>query len=213
MNVAQTLVACCLIAAQSAAPTSAAAVAGAGHLDAFLDQVQSLRADFVQTVTDSQGVELQQVSGTLAVRRPGRFRWDYREPSRQVIVADGKQVWMYDEELAQVTVRPLDSTLASTPAMLLSGGRALHEHAAIAELGERDGLVWVEVVPHVQDSDFEAVRIGFDAGQLAAMELVDSFGQTIRMSFANLVRNPRIDDAVFEFEAPAGVDVIGTDDR
>lgn len=213
-----TLVACLIIAAQSAAPTSAAptgssesSAEGAVYLNAFLDQVQSLRADFTQTVTDAQGIELQQVSGTLAVRRPGRFRWDYREPSRQVIVADGERVWMYDEELAQVTVRTLDNTLASTPAMLLSGGRALHEHASIAELGERDGLVWVQVVPHVQDSDFEAVRIGFDGGHLAAMELVDTFGQTTRMAFANLVRNPRIDDAVFHFEAPAGVDVIGAD--
>jgi outer membrane lipoprotein carrier protein len=210
------VVVCLLIAAQSAAPTSAAptgAGEGAGYLNTFLDRVQSLRADFTQTVTDSQGIELQQVTGTLAVRRPGRFRWDYREPSRQVIVADGEQVWMYDEELAQVTVRPLDRTLASTPAMLLSGGRALHEHADIKELGEQDGLVWVQVVPHVQDSDFEAVRIGFDDGQLAAMELVDSFGQTTRMTFTNLVRNPRIDDAVFTFDAPAGVDVIGADDR
>ena len=199
------------IATQSVAPTIASeAQAGSGYLNAFLDEVRTLRADFTQTVTDAQGLELQQVEGTLAVKRPNRFRWDYRD---QVIVADGERIWMYDEELAQVTVRALDQTLASTPAMLLSGGRALSEHADIKELGTRDGLVWVGVVPHVQDSDFEAVRIGFDRGRLAAMELVDSFGQTTRMRFTALVRNPAIDDEVFTFEPPEGVDVIGGDDR
>ena len=198
------------IAAQSAAPTMASgAQSGTDHLNEFLDKVQTLRADFTQTVSDSQGVELQQVEGTLAVKRPGRFRWNYTAPSKQVIVADGERIWMYDEELAQVSVRALDRTLASTPAMLLSGGRALHEHADIRELGERDGLVWVEVVPRIKDSDFEAVRIGFDDGDLAAMELVDAFGQTTRMAFSALVRNPAIDDSVFTFDPPPGVDVIG----
>ena len=216
MNFFKWMVVCLAIAAQSAAPTSAAPTSaaepsGVEHLNAFLDGVQTLRADFTQTVTDAQGVELQQVEGTLAVKRPGRFRWNYTAPSEQVIVADGERIWMYDEELAQVSVRPLDRTLASTPAMLLSGGRALHEHADIRELGEREGLVWVEVVPRVKDSDFEAVRIGFDDGRLAAMELVDAFGQTTRMAFTALVRNPAIDDSVFTFDPPPGVDVIGAE--
>ena len=200
------------IATLSVAPAMASgAQGGADHLNEFLDQVQTLRADFTQTVTDARGVELQQVEGTLAVKRPGRFRWNYTAPSKQVIVADGERIWMYDEELAQVSVRALDRTLASTPAMLLSGGRALHEHADVRELGERDGLVWVEVVPRIKDSDFEAVRIGFDDGDLAAMELVDAFGQTTRMAFSALVRNPAIDDSVFTFDPPPGVDVIGAE--
>ena len=212
MNLTKALVVCVAIAAQSAAPTMAfEAQSVTDHLNEFLDQVHTLRADFTQTVTDARGVELQQVEGTLAVKRPGRFRWNYTAPSKQVIVADGERIWMYDEELAQVSVRPLDRTLASTPAMLLSGGRALHEHADIRELGERDGLVWVEVVPRIKDSDFEAVRIGFDDGDLAAMELVDAFGQTTRMAFSALVRNPAIDDSVFTFDPPPGVDVIGAE--
>ena len=212
MNLTKALVVCMAIAAQSAAPTMASgAQSGTDHLNEFLDKVQTLRADFTQTVTDARGVELQQVEGTLAVKRPGRFRWNYTAPSKQVIVADGERIWMYDEELAQVSVRALDRTLASTPAMLLSGGRALHEHADVRELGERDGLVWVEVVPRIKDSDFEAVRIGFDDGDLAAMELVDAFGQTTRMAFSALVRNPAIDDSVFTFDPPPGVDVIGAE--
>ena len=189
---------CVATLAQSAAPTV---------LDRFLDEVTSLRADFVQTVTDSQGYELQRTDGTLAVKRPGRFRWNY---DGQTIVADGERIWLYDEELAQVTVRPLDSTLSSTPAMLLSGGESLHEHADVRELGtDDDGITWFAIEPRVQDTDFESVRIAFEGRDLVAMQLVDSFGQTTRMEFRNLVRNPAIDESVFRFDPPKGVDVIG----
>lgn len=198
-------------AALCAAMFSVAAPASQSALDAFLTEVKSLRADFVQTVTDADGYELQRVTGTLAVRRPGRFRWDY---DGQVIVADGERVWMYDEGLAQVTVRPLDQTLASTPAMLLSGGDSLHEHAEVEDLGtDDDGLSWVAIAPRTKDTDFESVRIGFRGRDLVAMELVDAFGQTTRMTFVDLVRNPSIDDTVFAFDPPPGVDVIGEDAR
>lgn len=192
------------IAAHRDAPTGPSS--GAEALDAFLEEVDSLRADFVQTVTDGEGYELTREEGTLAVRRPDRFRWNYEG---QVIVADGERLWLYDEELAQVTVRPLDQTLASTPAMLLSGGGTLHEHATVRELGAEDGLAWVAIEPKVQDTDFQSVRIGFRGPELAAMELVDGFGQTTRIEFHNVVRNPSIDDGVFAFEPPPGVDVIG----
>ena len=192
-----------------AALCAATAVHGAEPtvLDRFLDEVTSLRADFVQTVTDAQGYELQRTDGTLAVRRPGRFRWNY---DGQTIVADGKRIWLYDEELAQVTVRPLDQTLSSTPAMLLSGGETLHEHAEVVALGvDDDGLSWFAIEPRVKDTDFESVRIAFKGSDLIAMQLVDGFGQTTRMEFKNLVRNPAIDDSVFRFDPPKGVDVIG----
>ncbi|MFN2301304.1 MAG: outer membrane lipoprotein chaperone LolA [Gammaproteobacteria bacterium] len=173
-----------------------------------LTEVQTLRADFTQSVVDADGETLQQVSGTLAVRKPGRFRWDYREPFVQVIVADGEDLWMYDEELAQVTVRPLDSTLALTPAMLLSGSGDLRAHSDVITLDDASGLAWVGLVPHQSDTEFEAVRIGFRGDELAVMELVDGFGQTTRIEFTRVARNVEIDDGVFRFVPPPGADVI-----
>lgn len=195
-------------AAQCAAPTAAYAAGGEAALDRFLAEVETFRADFTQTVVDAEGRTLQEVRGTLAVRKPGRFRWDYREPYEQVIVADGREIWMYDAELGQVTVRPLDSTLASTPAMLLSGSGDLREHSGIEDLGESGGLAWIALLPRVRDTEFEAVRIGFLGVELAIMELVDGFGQTTRIAFTRVARNVEIDDGVFRFVPPPGADVI-----
>jgi outer membrane lipoprotein carrier protein len=169
---------------------------------------QTLRADITQTGTDMVRRVFEEAIGTLAVRRPGRFRWDYREPYVQVIVADGREVWMYDEELMQVTVRELDQTLASTPAMLLSGGGDIREHSDLEELGEAGGMTWLGLVPHVRETEFESVRVGFRRGELAVMELVDGFGQTTRIEFRNMARNVSLDDDVFRFTPPPGADVI-----
>lgn len=201
-------VAALVIAVQSTAPTLAHAAGGEVALDRFLAEVTTLRADFTQSVVDADGETLQQVSGTLAVRKPGRFRWDYREPYVQVIVADGQDLWMYDEELAQVTVRALDRTLASTPAMLLSGSGDLRAHSEVVALDGAGGLAWVGLVPHERDTEFEAVRIGFRGEELAVMELVDGFGQTTRIEFTGVARNVEIDDGVFRFVPPPGADVI-----
>lgn len=189
----------------------ASAATGAQHLHDFLAQVTTLRADFHQTVMDADQRIIQEASGTLAVLRPGRFRWDYRDPFIQVIVADGVRIWMYDEELGQVTVRPLDDTLASTPAMLLSGGDDIGTHSEVRELGEAGGLVWVGLLPKVRDSEFESVRLGFDGALIAVMELVDNFGQTTRIEFTHQVINSTIDVEVFEFIPPPGTDVIGAE--
>lgn len=193
------------------APTlahSAELGAGEAALDRFVERVRTLRADFEQTVVDANGREMDRTVGTLAVRRPGRFRWDYREPFVQAIVSDGTHIWMFDEELNQVTVRELDDTLASTPAMLLSGDGDLRAQSAVEDLGVRDGLAWVGVAPQVRDTEFDAVRIGFRDGVVAVMELVDGFGQTTRIEFRNVAVNVEIDDGVFRFTPPAGADVI-----
>ncbi len=201
-----------LFATHCGAPTAAHA-AGPGEtlLQAYLQRIETLRADFEQTLFDADREVLQQSRGTFALRRPGRFRWDYAAPAVQVIVADGERIWMYDAELEQVTVRPLDATLASTPAMLLSGRSALGDDYRIRELGEAGGLIWVGLLPSARETEFESVRLGFDGLDLAVMELADQFGQTTRIEFSDLVRNPAIDDSVFRFEPPPGNDVIGAD--
>jgi len=165
----------------------------------------------VQEIVAEDGTPGERASGTLAVLRPGRFRWDYREPYRQLIVADGERLWIYDEDLEQVTVRPQERALGRTPLQILGApaGRAL-EGFAVRELGLRGGLEWVELLPQGGDGpgDFERIRVGFDGPRLARMELVDAYGQTVRLRFEAVERNPALAEALFRFTPPPGVDVV-----
>ena len=182
---------------------------GAGdRLKAYLKHAQSLTARFDQVVLDQEGVEIQRASGRLSLQRPFRFRWDYREPYTQLIVSDGETFWIYDEELEQVTVKPLDKAIARTPAMVLSSDRPVERDYEIKDLGERRGLAWVELIPKVRDTDYDRVRLGFEGEALRVMELVDGLGQMTRLSFSDFESNPRIDPAEFSFVPPRGVDVI-----
>ncbi len=189
----------------------AAGAAAAQRLAAFLEDTRALRARFVQEILAEDGTPTERASGTLAVLRPGRFRWDYREPYRQLIVADGERLWIYDEDLAQVTVRPQARALGRTPLQILGApaGRAL-EGFAVRELGLRGGLEWVELLPQGGDgaADFERIRVGFAGPRLARMELVDAYGQTVRLRFEAVERNPPLAPSLFRFTPPPGVDVV-----
>lgn len=200
-----------LVCAAMLQASPVAADSGAERLVEFLRTVTTLQADFTQTVADDDGIVLQEAAGTLIVHRPGRFRWDYITPAEQVIVGDGDRVWMYDAELAQVTVRPMDATLASTPAMLLSGDGVLDEEIRLQELGEVDGIVWVGVMPNLADTEFESARIGFRGALPAVIELIDPFGQRTRIEFEHVRVDEPVDEALFRFDPPPGVDVIGAD--
>ncbi len=180
------------------------------RLNAFFAAKDGLRATFVQTVQAPAFDQPEVSRGTLLLLRPNRFRWDYQEPYKQQIVADGQRLWLYDEELEQVVVKPLDAALGDTPAMLLSGSGSVEERFTLEELPERgNGLVWVQLTPKQEDTGFEAVRLGFDAHDLRRMELVDGFGQVTRMQFSDVARDTKISPAAFRFVPPPGVDVIG----
>lgn len=183
--------------------------AATDRLQTFYNDVKSLRASFGQTVTDANGKLMQRASGTMALQRPGRFRWDYEQPHDQLIVADGNKVWLYDPELEQVTVKSQGEALGDTPAQLLSSGKPLEQSFRVSELPARDGIEWVELTPKSKDTGFDRVRLGFDAKSLAKMELVDAFGQTTRLTFTGVERNPRLDANLFKFIPPKGVDVVG----
>jgi outer membrane lipoprotein carrier protein len=182
---------------------------GYKKLDAFLQGLTALEAEFRQTLRDSQGRVVETSTGTLAIRRPNRFRWDYREPHSQVIVADGERLWLYDTDLQQVTVRRLDQTLAGTPAMLLSGQADLRTGFEVERVESKDGLTWVALTPKRSDTDFRRVRLGLRGDALAYMELEDKLGQTTLLEFSHFVRNPKVDAARFVFTPPPGADVIG----
>jgi outer membrane lipoprotein carrier protein len=175
----------------------------------FARTTQSARADFEQNVVDRAGKPVQQAKGTFVFQRPGKFRWVYEKPADQVIVGDGERVWIHDRDLNQVTVRKLSRALGSTPAALLAGSAEVEAAFELSEAGMRDGLEWLEAKPREREAGFERVRMGFGSSGVEAMELVDHFGQTTRLRFTNMTRNPKIDPAEFRFTPPKGADVLG----
>ncbi|HLW25678.1 MAG TPA: outer membrane lipoprotein chaperone LolA [Steroidobacteraceae bacterium] len=182
----------------------------ASEVEHYLAGLSSWSADFKQTIEDSQGHVLRTASGKFYLQRPGKFRWDYREPSEQVVVSDGKQVWFYDQELAQANVRAMDTTLASTPASLLSGEGTVSSEFDIKARPDEGGLKWYQLTPKRSDTDFQLVRIGFDRdGELVQMFLADKLNQITQVSFSNPVKNPKLIADMFSFTPPPGVDVIG----
>jgi outer membrane lipoprotein carrier protein len=194
------------------------ALAGAAHaaddavtrVASYLDGVKTLSASFVQVVRDREGRITERATGTLSVARPDRFRWDYLEPYEQVIVADGRKLWLYDADLQQVTVRGLEEGLGSTPAMLLSGAGRLDDSFGSLSVEQDGDWTWCRLKPLATTSDFESVSLALGTkGELAGMELVDKLGQTTRIDFSALRKNATLDDKLFRFEPPAGADVIG----
>jgi outer membrane lipoprotein carrier protein len=175
----------------------------------FLNDVRTLTADFRQELWTADQRLLQTETGTLSLARPNRFRWTYTAPSELTVVADGEQLWIYDVELAQVTVAPFDDSVGSSPAMLLSGDRSVREGFEVVETYTLDGLDWVKLVPKMGGSDFTSVRIGFRGAAPARLELVDGLNQVTLIEFEGLTLNPELEPNAFQFEVPAGVDVIG----
>ena len=198
------LVGCAQVASSASDPA-----AGRQKVEGFLQGLQSLQASFKQTLSDRAGQVIEQASGELAIRRPDRFRWDYREPNQQVIVADGTRIWLYDSDLEQVTVRKLDDTLSATPAMLLSGQGNLQDNFTVTQTSQEGATQWVRMEPKRDDTDFKWVRLGFEGATLRFMQLADKLGQTTTLEFSQLQRNPAIDPSRFTFTVPAGADVIG----
>src|SRR5262252_1125114 len=159
----------------------------------FITGTLSARGEFEQRIFDANHRLVQESRGVLAFSRPGKFRWSYSKPYAQLIVGDGSKVWIYDEDLKQVTVKKLDLALGSTPAALLAGNNEAMRSFALADKGTRDGLEWLEAVPREKEGNFQRIRMGFSASGLQLMELVDSFGQTTILTFKSLERNPRLD--------------------
>lgn len=200
-----------LVAASAAllAMTAAAQTPARARLDAFLTGVRTLEAEFAQTVRDEQGKVVETGAGRLWLWRPGRFRWEYREPHRQLIVADGDRLWVYDPDLAQATVRKLDQALGQTPAALLTSDRPVDESFEVRPAVDGgDGLDWVSLAPRASEATFREVRLGFGGGGLAAMVLLDNFGQTTRIDLLEPTYPDAVDPGLFRFEPPAGTDVI-----
>jgi outer membrane lipoprotein carrier protein len=197
----------CALAPAALAQGPADAVA---RVEAYLAALNTLSAGFSQVVRNRDGQIVERASGTLSLARPDRFRWDYRQPYLQTIVADGKRLWLYDSDLEQVTVRALAQGLGSTPAMLLSGSGKVGDAFSSAGVERAGDWTWYRLAPKQPGSDFEQVSLALDRkGELAAMELRDQLGQVTVIEFGGLRRNVPLDQRLFRFEPPPGADVIG----
>ncbi|MDD9999804.1 MAG: outer membrane lipoprotein chaperone LolA [Rhodospirillaceae bacterium] len=182
---------------------------GSELLDRFLGATRTLQADFSQELLDGEGNLVETASGTFFLKRPNRFLWSYSEPFEQQVVADAENLWIHDVELDQVTVTPLEGAIASSPAMLLSGDGQVRDGFEIVESSRDGAIVWISLTPMEQGVDFRSVQVGFDDGELFALVLIDALGQVTSIQFRNMAVNPGIEDEFFEFEPPAGADVIG----
>jgi len=181
-------------------------------LDTYLSHLKTLRAEFAQTVTDGKGEQVQNAKGTLVIVRPGRFRWELTPDggSPQLMVADGKNLWFYDRDLEQVSVKAATAALTATPAGLLSGDGNIRDLFTVAPAGKKDGFDWVLVTPRESDADFREARLGFGMAELKRMVLKDKLGQTVRLEFFKSERNPPVAESEVKFTPPSGADVIGT---
>ena len=202
-----------------AAWATAAMAGGLDSLELFVKTVKTGRADFTQVVTspakDGQAPRAKTSSGTFEFSRPNRFKFIYQKPFEQSIVADGQVLWLHDVDLNQVTQRKQAEALNSTPAALIAAApdlRALQADFTLANAPEKDGLQWVDAIPKSRDSQLQRIRVGFRPGDktvtLAALEILDSFGQRSLLTFNQVEVNPRLASDTFQFKPPAGADLI-----
>ncbi len=177
-------------------------------LQTFLQSSKSLTADFKQVLINEAGSPYQTSYGVFYLQRPGKFRWDYLKPFQQQIVSKDGKVWFYDTDLDQVTIKNLDESVGSTPALLLSGNISLEDNFTMKDQGVDGDMQWIKLLPKNQESSFKYIVIGLNKGNLSGMELSDNFGQLTRIYFSNILLNPPIKPTVFEFQIPKGADVF-----
>lgn len=193
-----------------AALASACVTAHADAVDtlkSFVREVRTGRAAFTQVVSSPDGAKKKTSSGSFEFARPNRFRFAYTKPFEQLIVADGLKVWIFDPDLQQASSRKIASAMGATPAALLAGGN-LEQDFELSAAPASDGLEWALATPKLKDGAFQSVRVGFRGKELAAVEIVDSFGQRSLLQFSQFAANPTLPVDSFRFTPPPGVDVI-----
>lgn len=183
---------------------------GRDKLDEFFTQINTMQSAFTQQVIDDKGALRQSSSGNVYLSRPGKFRWEYAAPDKHEIVADGKNVWIYDVELDQVTVKPMTQALSAAPIGMLTQKQAVDKQFNVEEM-EADGskLEWFRLTPKKKDSDFTTMDLGVSTTGVEEMILGDKFGQQTYIKFEGLRTDIDIDSSRFSFTPPKGADVIG----
>ncbi|EKD54772.1 MAG: hypothetical protein ACD_60C00045G0011 [uncultured bacterium] len=175
----------------------------------LLDNTHSMQAGFIQKVSDTKGRVINQTEGQMAMQRPGKFRWDTKKPTAQLIVTDGKRLWIYDPDLEQVTIRFLETAAGETPALLLSNtNTTLEKDFRIEEISNHSTTRWFLLRPHDQGSVFALIKLGFVNNQIKEMQLQDRLGHMTAIQFNRVSTNQNVSPALFAFKIPAHVDVI-----
>lgn len=176
----------------------------------FVTKVITLEGQFEQSLIDADGEVVDRTSGTLEIERPTRFRWSYAEPYEQWLVADGLNIWSYDLDLEQVTVKPQAEALANTPALLLGGSDDALDQFEYGGTSVEKVTTWVRLEPKDKSSGFNRVELGFIDEQLRRMVFFDNLEQTTFVALNNVRINEPIDAGRFTFQVPEGVDLVGT---
>jgi outer membrane lipoprotein carrier protein len=190
---------------------SASAEDGSKRVNDYLSGLDSLRADFEQFTFNAERTQMLESRGTFYLERPGRFRWEYDSPNRQVIIADGKRVYLHDLELKQVSHQSQSKALAGTPALLLADGGPIEKHFEASSLPSTDGRDWVELIPKAPDTDVLRIELGFGKDRLESLIMEDSFGQTTRLNFSSEQRNTRLSPDLFKIDQRAMDDFLSFD--
>ncbi|MBK6009016.1 outer membrane lipoprotein chaperone LolA [Ramlibacter ginsenosidimutans] len=195
-----------------------AAAAHAGAIDSlenFVRNAKTGHADFTQVITapprDGQPGRTKSSSGSFDFQRPNRFRFEYRKPFEQTIVADGQTVWLFDKDLNQVSQRKQVKVLANTPAAVIAASpdlESIKRDFELQPLPDQDGLQWVQATPRQKEGQLTSMKIGFRGDQLAALEIQDSFGQRSVLTFNNMQVNAPVNPQTFHFTPPKGADVL-----
>jgi len=193
-------------------PLSLLAAGPVGGLDTYLAGFKELQGKFDQQILDNRGSAISKSTGEFYLQRPNQFRWDVMQPFHQLIITNGKKVWVYDEELEQLSINPIDASYGTTPAMLLSSTKPLYEDFRVTDLGEEKGLYWYELKPKGEETQFQQLRLGFMNGELFILQIEDSFGQYTHVHFSDIKKNQPQPAGLYEMKVPAGVDVVGSPD-
>ena len=191
--------------------TTGAWASATDDLKAFANSTNSAKGEFTQRVVGRNNKAIQQATGEFAFSRPGKFRWGIKKPYEQLIIADGQQVYMYDKDLAQVTIRPIADAISATPAALLFGQSDVDKLFLIKNAAPKDGFEWLDATPKAKDSPFVKISIGFNDGLPVALEMLDALGQTTLLTLSKWTRNTAGGSDAFKFVTPQGVDVIQSD--
>jgi outer membrane lipoprotein carrier protein len=182
---------------------------GLQQFKAFMQDLHTLKAAFRQTIQRPDDDVVYASNGVFYLKRPGQLRWEYEDPATQVIVADGKRIWLHDIELEQVSHRSQRAALEGTPAQLLSGSAPVEENFELEDQGVQEGLAWIELRPKDKEAQFVKLRLALADNRLERMEMYDSFGQITRFIFYGMQRNPELSEQLFVFVPPSQIDLIG----
>ena len=196
------------IAVLGLSPTLVLAASAQEQLRAFVSTVTSATGSFSQYTVNDQGRTQPAQTGVFSFQRPGKFKWAVQKPYEQLVISDGRQVFQYDPDLAQVTERKVDAAIGTSPAAILFGSGSLEQSFDVSALPAKDGVDWLRAKPRTADAGFSRVDIGMKNNLPVRVELLDSFGQTTRVDLSAIQANPQLPAKEFQFTAPKGVDVV-----